>query len=471
MKRIILILIAYISIAIPGLAQPLLDTCLVYGYVYKPDMSPAAGAIIQTRRIVKSGPLWSQASISDTADASGYIEIVLPRNCIAYLYGPVHGLSQYPGVGTPLTIPDTNIISLGSLVTAVNVPSTYVIAVTNESGGIDGSGAIGRLPKFSSTTSLTSSSFAEDAGNLRMDGGKITRLAPGSSDSDAVIKAQLDAQELKRDTTGDFERGMVESDLALHIGNTSNPHSVTASQVGAVTPSIVNDSLRMLANGGSYDIVPDAIKAGTDYQILTSVSGVAQWAAMPPVTLPDSLVLSGIITRYRPGDWLLLEADSMMYRILDMSYADSVPIWGNQGEGYITFELRFNLGAYSSTAHLAGIRLYADTAHGIRIDEVNYQVWGVVDTGLATRRTSFINYTWGAPASFPGLWITTSTLNNSANAGVVAVQEPYAIPTHGQFAFFHGKNNGTRGWGILRVHYVRYSGNKSTIPIKLAETD
>jgi len=112
----------------PASAQTPMDTCIVYGYLYNYDLSPAAGDSITVNRIVKDGITFITRQATFYSDSTGYIEIPLPQGCTAYLYGAVPGLNQYIGQGTPLAIPDTASALLATLTPLQSVPAAYIVA-------------------------------------------------------------------------------------------------------------------------------------------------------------------------------------------------------------------------------------------------------------------------------------------------------------------------------------------------------
>jgi len=132
------------------------------------------------------------------------------------------------------------------------------------------------------------------SGELAMGTSKITGVGDGTSAQDAVTKTQLDAKASS-------------SDLSSHTGSTSNPHSVTASQVSAVPLDggvTINGSITM---GGTLDMQNNSIyyaylyscylysdlDAQSSYKVTNLTDGSASGDAVNKGQLDLKLDLSG----------------------------------------------------------------------------------------------------------------------------------------------------------------------------------
>jgi len=207
------------------------------------------------------------------------------------------------------------------------------------------------------------------------------------------------------------------------------------------------------------------------YAVLADASGNL---SVGPVNLVDSLIRTGPLTIDRTPDLLTRETDSIEYMVLEQFIPPRGALWGGQSTGYVVYYFKLNLkGAFSAAAHLCGIRISADSANGVVLDAIDYELYGRVDTSAsgASGRASHIIYSWGSPATFPGTWGATSALNNAGNAGVGAIPEPYSNSSAYHFLFFHSKNNGTLGWGVMKVNYFIHAGQYSANPLRLSQTN
>ncbi len=122
-------LVLFILLAIPAAAQytpP--DSCIVEGYLLKPNLQPAPGKKVEVLKAIIGGHVTTYDKESYESDETGYIRMVLIRNSRTWLYGrDVLGLDK-PG-GVQLSIPDAADARLEQLPPSITVPPLYIAAV------------------------------------------------------------------------------------------------------------------------------------------------------------------------------------------------------------------------------------------------------------------------------------------------------------------------------------------------------
>lgn len=328
------------------------DTCLVSGTYYGQDLKPDT-VCIDVIRIIKDGNLWSSRRATYCTDSAGYVEIPFPKSSVAYLYSAkAQGLTGTP-TGKAITIPNAATASLTTLTPATAPPPQYVIAL-NLSGDTSAVGRYidsNRVQKgfvtLSKVYSLLSTFSGDDttwAGLIRildettaslgieidtvqsrLDAHKARTDNPHAvtaSQTGAVSQIDYNAFVAEMDTTGHFADSVYRVWLAelqafddttgafeaaqrlAHVGNTSNPHGVTAAQVGAASTSALSDTLKAFINATSWII---------NQKVLIDIDTLRYWQFQD----------SGFVHRDSIA-WQTPTMPGLAYRIVEVRYA----LWG-----------------------------------------------------------------------------------------------------------------------------------------------
>lgn len=102
MKKLILLFLLPIALQ----AQSAPDSIKLYGYFYNIDLTPAENATIYMKRVAKTYANITTTTKTFKTDSTGYGEIYVPRNSIAWIYGAVYGFDSTSN-GVPYIIPDS----------------------------------------------------------------------------------------------------------------------------------------------------------------------------------------------------------------------------------------------------------------------------------------------------------------------------------------------------------------------------
>lgn len=169
------------------------QTTVLYGYVYRTNLSAAAGAIIITERTI---PLASQpfvigqAQRRDTANAAGFISMRVLRNSIVYISAADRagylGIPASPGA-VRITIPDADSVMLVTDTSTIAIPQTHVVArpLLTLSDGIT-SGAISALTITGS--SVGSVTFNGASASIVLNGGASTDYGDSIHVADSLAR-------------------------------------------------------------------------------------------------------------------------------------------------------------------------------------------------------------------------------------------------------------------------------------------
>lgn len=169
------------------------QTTVLYGYVYRTNLTAAAGAIIITERTI---PLASQpfvigqAQRRDTANAAGFISMRVLRNSIVYISAADRtgylGIPASPGA-VRITIPDADSVMLVTDTSTIAIPQTHVLArpLLTLSDGIT-SGAISALTITGS--SVGSVTFNGASASIVLNGGASTDYGDSIRVADSLAR-------------------------------------------------------------------------------------------------------------------------------------------------------------------------------------------------------------------------------------------------------------------------------------------
>lgn len=104
-----------------------MDICTITGGVFEIDgVTAKSGGTLKVRRVVKDGVLLSTKNLSIPIGTDGTVSFTLPRDCTAWIDGPVWGFEKRPNAGVAVTVPDAATADLEDLLPAVSAPSTAV---------------------------------------------------------------------------------------------------------------------------------------------------------------------------------------------------------------------------------------------------------------------------------------------------------------------------------------------------------
>lgn len=94
-------------------------TITISGTVYEADgVTPKSGGALHVRKLVKGGALISTTHLPVPIGSDGAVSFTLPRDCTAWIDGPVWGFNTQPSKGVVVTIPDAATADLEDLIPA-----------------------------------------------------------------------------------------------------------------------------------------------------------------------------------------------------------------------------------------------------------------------------------------------------------------------------------------------------------------
>ncbi len=168
MKRIFVIALFLIGASAHAQAP---DSCIVTGYVYKADLSPAIGLVFTVKSVVKTGTIIGTAPTTYTVDSSGLLRMKLWRNSTTYIYADIAGYNANTQTGTAYAIPDSATAFLRYLqpVTTTSTIATLNNRLTAAESNID--------------SLLAGTTWADSDWLITPDGGYALRLRVGANDT------------------------------------------------------------------------------------------------------------------------------------------------------------------------------------------------------------------------------------------------------------------------------------------------
>lgn len=281
------------------------QTTVLYGYVYRTNLSAAAGAIIITERTI---PLASQpfvigqAQRRDTANAAGFISMRVLRNSIVYISAADRtgylGIPASPGA-VRITIPDADSVMLVTDTSTIAIPQTYVLArpLLTLSDGIT-SGAISALTITGSSLTFDGASASMVLNGARY--GDSIRVA------DSVSRMAYDTAVIARDSASNARQRVLVLEaltsawidsttaaLALaRLAQDTASYAVLLSLAADRNAGVALDSARnamFRADGAANDLVAHAAtvdahlpaQAGNTGRFLKTDGAVSSWADVP----------------------------------------------------------------------------------------------------------------------------------------------------------------------------------------------
>lgn len=219
--QLLFILVATLILALPTSAQ---QSCVLSGYIYRNDLSPAAEHILRVNATVPLDTitsLFSASASSDTSDATGYIELTVRRNSVIYIScdprRPVKGIPTTPP-GIALTVPDAPTHQLAALLPATQVPAQHIVAIPAQTSAYGDSLRVAdSLARLANERVLS-----PPHGDSLRTADSLARVALDSASAarqDLLVQvAQLQD---RLDTAGAATRAVIEADIAALYGQVS----------------------------------------------------------------------------------------------------------------------------------------------------------------------------------------------------------------------------------------------------------
>jgi hypothetical protein len=125
-------------------AHAQVQSCTVTGTIYKGDLTPATGAVLDITRVELSGVLFSTNKVRvGPADSSGHVTFTVPRNSRVTLQGFVIAGGSDLSQGKSFTIPNSSTATLESLAAVASTPAAGLtlkinnVAQPNKIGTLD----------------------------------------------------------------------------------------------------------------------------------------------------------------------------------------------------------------------------------------------------------------------------------------------------------------------------------------------
>lgn len=180
-------------------------TIEISGTVFEADgVTPKSGGALYVRKLVKGGALISTTHLPVPIGSEGTVSFTLPRDCTAWIDGPVWGFDTNQSKGVAVTIPDAATADLEDLVpaTSTTLPGASQAALQAETAareaadadlqeqieGIGGGGAWGEI-----TGTLSAQTDLQAALDLKATAASVTAEATARANADAAEVAARDA--------------------------------------------------------------------------------------------------------------------------------------------------------------------------------------------------------------------------------------------------------------------------------------